>query len=806
MASQKLYALLVGINEYFPGEERVKDLNGSVNDIEHVAAKLRQYYAHLDPQIVLLKNEEAKRDNIIRHFRQHLRDQADENSTALFMYSGHGSQQYSKKALRAQNPHEKYEETIICHDSRQKSEQGKYVSKDISDKELGTLVKEVADQGAHTVVWLDCCHSGSGTRDADDLVLGATRQIGMRQADHSEKESTAQEDILRIEVGEELPTSKHVLLAACQYDQLAREIPKPIHQGLFTKSLLAAMDHFFEKHQKFSYADLFEAARIKVLQYTHQQSPKYDSYGYFNAHSTFLEGIPMKDAQVRRNVFYQQSAWKIKLGAADGLSSNTEHPITVTIYDPSNDTLPLVQAAISSVGLEESTLEPDRPEALNQEVVYQAQLTTTLIPAITFRLVSEHTISQQDLDILRSSTFALSTEPEVQTKYQIRLDREPAQVLRGQTLVYPQEEQATVSLEELAWAMHKIARWERLLALANPRAPQYLRDQVEVWLDLNDREELKQKHILVYCYPEKDGTAMLGKVPFLFKIKNQSEEGLYFNLLYFNNEYGVSPMYNQKIASSDTPKILLKDTFTSQDRFESQDILKLLVSKRESHDYTFQQGDFLEDTFPKEGARSAESQATVKEAEIEMAWFSQMFIIHSIQHLGSIQSTESLSIAEGQIEISAHPRFQAEVALRSAESWEKGLEVIPELALRFDYELLNFSAQPQREQACVLELRNYEGAESLKAQPLAIKLNTPLEAGEHLLPLTFDGHSVYTMGNILTESDGKYVFNLNQIPETKGEWSEVAKPERTFRVYFLKVKEAPHQIVEREEWIQVLDK
>jgi hypothetical protein len=37
--------------------------------------------------------------------------------------------------------------------------------KHLADKELAKLIAEVADKNPHICVILDCCHSGSGTKD-----------------------------------------------------------------------------------------------------------------------------------------------------------------------------------------------------------------------------------------------------------------------------------------------------------------------------------------------------------------------------------------------------------------------------------------------------------------------------------------------------------------------------------------------------------------------------------------------------------------------------------------------------------------
>jgi uncharacterized caspase-like protein len=89
----KLYALLVGINNYPLG---VSPLQGCVNDVEEVNKLLNNSFQRLSPQIVSLTNEQATRQNIIDAFRTHL-CQATVNDSVLFYYSGHGSREMHPK-------------------------------------------------------------------------------------------------------------------------------------------------------------------------------------------------------------------------------------------------------------------------------------------------------------------------------------------------------------------------------------------------------------------------------------------------------------------------------------------------------------------------------------------------------------------------------------------------------------------------------------------------------------------------------------------------------------------------------------
>jgi Caspase domain len=149
---RSINALLVGIDRY---QHPVSPLNGCVNDIEAFDDYLRQRVEGADSarlELRVLTDQQATRAAIIAGFREHLKP-ARKGDVALFYYA---------------EP-DRLDETLVCHDSRSPG------GHDLADKELAQLVHEVAAGRAHAVVILDCCHSGSGTRNAD-LQSTAPRQ------------------------------------------------------------------------------------------------------------------------------------------------------------------------------------------------------------------------------------------------------------------------------------------------------------------------------------------------------------------------------------------------------------------------------------------------------------------------------------------------------------------------------------------------------------------------------------------------------------------------------------------------------
>ena len=139
----RLYALLVGINEY----QAVTPLHGCVSDIGAVEALLRER-VHADTlDVVRLIDGEATRARIIDGFRSHLK-RAGAGDTALFYYCGHGSEEACPPEWRHVEPSGR-NQTLVPVDARV----GDIF--DLADKELNALIGEVASGGAHVVTMFD---------------------------------------------------------------------------------------------------------------------------------------------------------------------------------------------------------------------------------------------------------------------------------------------------------------------------------------------------------------------------------------------------------------------------------------------------------------------------------------------------------------------------------------------------------------------------------------------------------------------------------------------------------------------------
>ncbi|PPQ83879.1 hypothetical protein CVT25_000649 [Psilocybe cyanescens] len=193
---KNFHALLTGIDEYPP---ELSSLGGAVRDMENMKKFLVAAFdvpegSNLD--IRQLKNKDATRANIILEIRKLKTSGLVKMNNAIFIfYAGHGATMPPPEGWpghSATPPAEGWPEAaeiqcIVASDAGlgtvqlrlqmagQKPPRFSIVASDVKyfangvvlDRTLAALLHDLADsKGNNITVILDCCHSGSGTRDA----------------------------------------------------------------------------------------------------------------------------------------------------------------------------------------------------------------------------------------------------------------------------------------------------------------------------------------------------------------------------------------------------------------------------------------------------------------------------------------------------------------------------------------------------------------------------------------------------------------------------------------------------------------
>jgi hypothetical protein len=145
-------AFLVGINDYYPRGPGGQDLNGCVNDVKDIANTL--VICGFEPKNILIcTDNRATKENIMKGVTQ-LVANSKEKDSIVFYYSGHGSQVAN---LTDKEELDRKDEVLCPHDMD-------FNRSYISDNELAKIFSKLP-QGVNLEVMLDCCHSGTGTKE-----------------------------------------------------------------------------------------------------------------------------------------------------------------------------------------------------------------------------------------------------------------------------------------------------------------------------------------------------------------------------------------------------------------------------------------------------------------------------------------------------------------------------------------------------------------------------------------------------------------------------------------------------------------
>jgi hypothetical protein len=669
--SADVYALLVGINDYAPSVGR---LYGCLNDVDHFHDYLTGSFARDALHIEVLKDADATRANVIERFRRHL-GRAGAGDTVVFQYSGHGARWKSAHEFRRFFPDGK-DEGLVCYDSRQPG------GFDLADKELAVLIAEAAGNGAHVAVILDCCHSGSATRSADDFTQLRARQTH-EVFDERPLESYLDGHYAALRTrGQPLniPAGRHVLLGACQRVQKAWEGQD--RRGVFSSTLLEVLDR---SEAGISYADLFVRCRAAVRKRADNQDPQFETYGNFNAYHGFL-GRRASHAARRYSVYFANNGWQVDCGALHGLPSDPDRPVELALYPESDRSQLAGYAATIQVGAQRSDLKLLDMDA-DPSARYQAEIIGLPVPPLAVCLEGDAKGTDSFATFLaasddRSLGICLLTDAPEGTRYTLSAENDSYLLRLRDTgkLIQGARGQTEQAAEYMSAVLKRIAAWERAVVLRNPSTKMNPDDVQFRFCELLGDDETEP-----YEYPSSDITIDIGKqngdwkvVRGTLKANNRAQQPLHMLLVHFADDYGIQVLYNERVEPTESDFTVTLDgnamfnlALEKSEGDQAVHTFKLIVS-------TEKVDDFLLGQDPLEIGRIVEFRATRGTKGLtfgpprtkllhENEWFTKDLHVKLVRQLDRVAGTD-VKLANGRITIKAHPSLRAGISLSSAKN------------------------------------------------------------------------------------------------------------------------------------------
>ncbi|MBC8869342.1 MAG: caspase family protein [Planctomycetes bacterium] len=804
--SRDIYALLVGINDYSPD---VGKLNGCLNDVDRFHGYLTDRFGRSVLHIEVLKNADATRPNVIEQFRTHL-CKAKADDVVVFQYCGHGARWKSAKPFEEFFPDGK-DEGLVCYDSRKPG------GFDLADKELAVLLAEVAKNDPHIAVILDCCHSGSATRGADDFT-----QLKARQT-HEVLDERPLESYLDGYYAElrqrgaslEIPASRHILLAACQRVQKAWEARD--HSGVFTSTLLEVLG---KSGTDISYADLFVRCRAAVRKRADNQDPQFETYRSFSAYSGFL-GHRASQTVRPYSVYFETGAWQVDCGALHGLPSDPDKKVELALYPESNRSHLAGHATTIQVGPQKSELELLDIDA-DTSTRYQAEITSLPVPPLAVYLEGDAERTESFQKFLaasedRSFGISLLTDAEDGARYTLTAEngcyllrlRETGKLIQGA------KGQSQKAADHMFGILKRVAAWERAVRLQN-HATKMDPDDIEFKYfesigDEREHEYRSSEITLDMTLENGECKPVFGKL----KAINRMAQPLHLLLVHLSDQYGIQPLYNERVEPTDSWFTVTLDgnaEFHLKLEDDEGDVanhqFKLIVSTEKVDDFLLAQeqlelGKIVSFQSNDRGTPKGLGFGKPRKKLVhENEWFTKDLHIKLVRQLDRVSANDT-TLANRQITIKGHPSLQANISLCAAKTATRGVGTgsdIYRVLERQGMEMVDFSAT-RGDSESILELTDIQNPEVLAEDPLVIELDVELADDEFILPLAFDGEHILLTGDPSRDDEGRTHISIDHIPGIPDNRRSVGK---ALKLYFFKTY-LRRENVNRLCWVEYKD-
>jgi triacylglycerol esterase/lipase EstA (alpha/beta hydrolase family) len=829
--TRNLYALLVGIDRY---ASPIPALQGCENDINAIEDYLQNQIAGewTLKQPKKLINQEATRQAIIDGFQQYL-CQAGSDDIALFYYSGHGGQEKAPQEFWGLEP-DGLDETLVCYDSRTLG------NHDLADKELRYLLTQVAKKNPRVIVILDCCHSGSGTRNILKGVRLApedTRERDLSSFIFAEDAIfnsflLTSQKIDQKKTGLELPKGKHILLAACRDYQYAMEYKGDDGEtrGAFSYFLLKSLE---QTNGGLSYLDLARNIEALLKGKVQDQVPQLEATNPEDLKESFLgDAIPESPCYftLSYNTHSNDRGWEIDGGIIQGIpkSSSTDETTLLAIFPVGSkpDDLKQVSKAVAQVKVTKVLTQKSKVEIiqglenLHENQSYWAVVTSLPLEPLKVYLEGEEigiVLAQKALEKAnfgQKSLYIKSVEnPTDADLHLLARDGQYWIIQDERPIVAPIPQQpgySEAAATEATQALEAIARWTNILNLKSPQRSEiksqdvemeinligYEGEDGEITIDRDSDKSLTTASELRLEYKYEDGE---WKKPVIqIKLINHSNHKLYANVIDLAEDYSVAvPFFDErgsvvlpaKIGEGvgsfevfDDVTLFIPDEFLAQGITEYKDVFKLIINKTDFNASLLEQEGLKP---PNRGTRSTEPESSLNRLMDRIYsrnagrsgrkyddWITKEIAVTIVKPRDAeqLQSDRSAQLLNGLVEVQPHPSLEAKVTLTTVSQTTRDIgNLIAPPALWDEAGVIEpwqFTTSRGSDPGLgALELFAVNDVNSVtKDAPLTLLVNQPLEEGDYLLPVSYDGEFFLPLGRGVKK--GKQIaIELERLPQ-----------------------------------------
>lgn len=605
----------------------------------------------------------------------------------------------------------------------------------------------------------------------------------------------------------DIPASRHILLAACQRVQKAWEGKD--HSGVFTSTLLEVLD---KSGTDIFYADLFVRCRAAVRERADNQDPQFETSRGFQAYGGFLGGQTSQAAR-RFNVHFENNRWTVDCGSLHGLPSDPDRNVERALFSESDPLLPTGRAATTQVGPQKSELELLDIAAADPSTRYQAEITSLPVPPLAVHLEGEAVGAAAFQQFLaasedRSTGVSFQTDSPDGAQYAlVAADdcyllklRESGKLIQGTKGDTPE------AAAYLFPILKRVANWERAVELQN-HSTKMNPDEVQFkFSEVLGEHECAGSEVTIDISREDDDWKVVRGT---LKANNLSQQTLHIMLVYFSEDYGFQPLFNERVERSEKDFIVTLDgnaifnlALEEHEGDEATHTFKLIVSTEKVDDFLLgQEALQLGKIVTPPSTRGLSFGAPRKKLVHENEWFTKDVRVKLVRQLDRISANDA-TMANQKITIKGHPSLQAGISLSAAAPATRsigGSSDIYRALERQGMELINFSGT-RGDSESILELTDIQNPETLADEPMKIELDIDLAEGEFILPPAFDGEHILLTGDPSQDDEGRTHISIGHIPDIPDNRRSLGS---SLKLYFFKtyLKQAN---VKRLCWIEYL--
>ena len=643
----KLFAVFIGINDY-PNNP----LHGCINDILAVSDYFDRL-CHLqragsiapDFLYLLAPHDEEKagiakagityqapsRENIMSAFTTHF-SQADpqRGDFCLLYYSGHGSLAEAPAVFSEVQPSLIFQ-TLCLPESRTAGR------RDLIDKELGFLIAEAMQgkesnaeagiPGVHFLSIMDCCHSGSNTRDdGTETKVRRTRSgPAIKGTEHlhgfDHTGNFYYKPVVEIDGKLKIPRGgirhgRHINLSAARDAETAKEKAlqindKMVRHGVFTYSLLKTLR---QVGTHLSYRELIRRVSMEVSSKVDSQIPVMGQTIAADEDLLFLNNR-FKTPDQEFEIGFRDGRWVLKAGALHGISSaKPNRPTIVKIQDKTQQLRGLQQerkVAVIRVDATESILDAAAFGEEDRERMFSASIDQMEVAGITLgpdpELPDEMRIRLEDL-FANNTYHYLDWVDTHQAEFLVRNDRKHYVLTRagGRLPLFDRVGIAAAFLKDA----EKVGKWFKVLNMESGQAQTFRERRnhfrIDAWRlegydfgpeDFNDIPGAAYEKLapnpdrLDLHYRQTIIHGELEDLPPAFRLRISLTKEAKYNqywvgALYLNSSFGISHRYGpvQRLSVDESNEFMdlkYRDDTTTYEGFPmnlSKDYLKLGIT------------------------------------------------------------------------------------------------------------------------------------------------------------------------------------------------------------------------------------